>query len=64
MPDTLLPILLMCRGLPFLSMGHLKNKVYAMNPHTLEELKASIGREIESISEDELMLVNEHFLRR
>ena len=30
----------------FYLWGHLKNKVYAMNPHTLEELKASIRCEI------------------
>ena len=41
----------------FLSMWHMKNKVYATNPHTLE-VKASIRREIDSISEDELMRVN------
>ena len=34
------------------------------NPHALEELKASIGLEIDSISEDELMRVNAHFLQR
>ena len=31
----------------FLSMGTLENKVNATNPHTLEELKASIRREID-----------------
>ena len=30
----------------------------------LEELKASIRSEIDSISEDELMRVNEHFVKR
>ena len=43
---------------------HLKNKVYATNPHTLEELKADIRSEIDSISEDELMCVNAHFLKK
>ena len=42
----------------------MKNKVYAKNPHTLEELKANIRREIYSISEDELMCVNAHFLKK
>ena len=51
-------------GLRFLSMGHLKNKVYATNPHTLEKLKASIRREIDCISEIELTHVNAHFLTR
>ena len=32
--------------------GHLKNKIYAMKPHTLEELKVIIRNEIDSISED------------
>ena len=41
----------------FYLQGHLKNKVYATNLHTLEELKANIRREIDSISEDELMRV-------
>ena len=45
-------------------MGHLKDKVYATNPQTLEELKTSIRREIDSISEDDLMHVNAHFLKR
>ena len=54
----------MCGGLRFLSMGHFKNKVYSTNHHTLEELKASIWREIDSISKDELMRVNAHFLKR
>ena len=47
----------------FLSMGHLKNKVYATNPQTLEELKASISYEINCISEIELILVNAQFLK-
>ena len=38
--------------------------MYATNPHTLKELKASIRREIDSILEDELMRVNAHFLKR
>ena len=42
----------------------LENKVYATNPHTLEELKASIMREIYSISEIELIRVNANFLKR
>ena len=34
-----------------------------MNPHTLEELKASIRHEIDCISEIELIHVNTHFLK-
>lgn len=41
-----------------------KNKVYGTNPHTLEELKENIWREIDSNSKDELMHVNESFLKR
>ena len=47
----LLSILLMCGGFAILSMGYLRNKVYGMNPHTLEELKVSIGLEIDCVSE-------------
>ena len=47
----------------FYVWGHLKNKVYATNHHTLEELKASIRREIDCISEIELIHVNAHFLK-
>ena len=35
----------------FYPWGHLKNKVYATNCHTLEELKTSIRREIDCISQ-------------
>ena len=38
--------------------------MYATYPHTLEELKTIIRREIDSNSEDELMRVNAHFLKR
>ena len=38
--------------------------MYAMNPHILQELKASIRREIDCISEDELIHVNVYFLKR
>ena len=47
----------------FCLWGHLKNKVYATNPHTLEELKANVTREIDSISEGELIRVKAHFLK-
>ena len=47
----------------FYLWGHLKNKVYATNPHTLEELKASIRCEIDCIPEIEIMRVNAHFLK-
>ena len=53
----------MCGGLWFLSLGHLQNKVYATNPHISEELKPSIWREIDHISEIELIRVNAHFLK-
>ena len=39
--------------------GHLKN-----NPHTLEELKASIRHEIDCISEIEIIHVKARFLKR
>ena len=45
-------------------MGYLKYRMYAMNPHILQELKASIRREIDCISEDELIHVNVYFLKR
>ena len=45
-------------------MGHLNNKVYAMNPHTLEELEASIRREIDCILEIHLIHISAHFLKR
>ena len=48
----------------FFLWGHLKNKVYATNPHTLEELKESIRREIDYILETELIRVNVHFIKR
>lgn len=48
----------------FYLWGNLKNKVYASNPHTLEELKQNIRREVEAISVDELMRVNANFLKR
>ena len=35
-----------------------------MNPHILQELRASIRREICCISEDELIHVNAHFVKR
>ena len=45
-------------------MGALENKVYATNVHILEEFKASIRREIDSILKDELIRVNSHLLNR
>ena len=51
--------ILLCGGLRFLSMGHLKNKLYATNPHTLEELKASIRCEIDYFGR----WINAHFLK-
>ena len=45
----------------FINRGYLKYKIYAINPHVLHELKASIRRDIDCISEDELMHVNAHF---
>ena len=42
--------------------GHLKNKVYASNPHILEELKDYIRTEINLITEQQLMRVNQSFL--
>ena len=44
--------------------GYLKNKVYARNPHTLDDLKDYIRTEINSITEQQLMRVNEGFLKR
>ena len=48
----------------FYLWGYLKYKMYAMNPHILQELKANIRREIGCISEDELMHVYAHFVKR
>ena len=48
----------------FYLWGHLKNKVYALNPRTSEELEASIRCEIDCILEIELIHVNAHFLKR
>ena len=48
----------------FYLRGHLKNKVCETIPLTLEELKASIRRETDCISEIELISVNAHFLKR
>ena len=45
-------------------LENLKNKVYITNPHTLDELKQNIRKEINVISEAELMRVNANFLRR
>jgi hypothetical protein len=36
----------------------LKDKVYKRNPHTLEELRNNISREISAISREELKIVN------
>jgi hypothetical protein len=40
----------------------LKQKVYTSNPHTMEELKESIQREILSASQEELHLKDLNFL--
>lgn len=48
----------------FYLWGTLKNKVYASNPHTLQELKDSITREIQAISQHELLRVNQNCFRR
>ena len=48
----------------FYLWGNLKNKVYQNNPHTLEELKDNIKREITAIPDEELMPVNRNFLQR
>ena len=48
----------------FYLWGNLKNKVYQNNPHTLEELKDNIIREITAIPDKELMRVNSNFLQR
>ena len=52
-------------GLRFLSMGHLKNKVYATNPTHYKNWNqvSSIRREIGCISETEWIHVNAHFLK-
>ena len=42
----------------------LKNKVYAGNSHTINELKDNIISVIESISAEELLKVNNNFIRR
>ena len=42
--------------------GYLKNKVYARNHHTLDELKDYIRTEINLITEQQLMRANQSFL--
>ena len=48
----------------FYLWGPLKSKVYANNPHSLEELKQNIRHELGAISEHELRRVARHFFRR
>ncbi|KAJ4452286.1 hypothetical protein ANN_03805 [Periplaneta americana] len=48
----------------FYLWGTLKDKVYASNPHTLQELKDNITREIQAISQHELLRVNQNCFRR
>ena len=55
------PDLIVC---DFYVWGNLKNKVNRTNPHTIDEVKDIIIREIAVISKNELMCVNADFLRR
>ena len=48
----------------FYLWGMLKNKVYKTNPHTLNELKENIQTTIRSIMVEELVHVNNNFLKR
>ena len=48
----------------FYLWGILKSKLYANNPHSLEEVKKSIRHKIGAISENELRRVAGHVFRR
>ena len=48
----------------FYLWGTLNNRVHASNPHTLEEFKDSITGEIQAVSEQELLRVNQNLFRR
>ena len=48
----------------FYLWGTLKNNVYAGNPQTINELKHKIISAIESISAEELVKINNNFIRR
>nr|XP_020451198.1 uncharacterized protein LOC109957565 [Monopterus albus] len=48
----------------FYLWGKLKQKVYASNPHTLDELKENITNTIRSITVEELRAVSANMLRR
>ena len=48
----------------FYLWGYLKYKVYARNPHTLDELKDYFRTEINLITEQQLMSGNENLLSR
>jgi hypothetical protein len=40
------------------------HRVYRNNPHTIEELRDNIRREIQNSSEEELLRVNANFMKR
>jgi hypothetical protein len=48
----------------FFLWGHLKNRVYATGPQTLDELKVKIENEIKSISSETLIKVSDNMTRR
>ena len=48
----------------FYLWGTLKNKDYRNNPHTMDELKNNITTEMRNITQQELMRVNDNFIRR
>jgi len=50
--------------LDFFLWGHLKNRVYATGPQTLDELKANIENEIRNISSETLIRVSDNMIRR
>jgi hypothetical protein len=48
----------------FFLWGHLKNRVYATGPQTLDELKVKIENEIKNISSETLIKVSDNMTRR
>ena len=44
--------------------GTLKNRVYRNNPHSIDELKDNIRAELGRITEEELLRVNQNFIKR
>jgi hypothetical protein len=45
-------------------MATIKQNVYRSNPHTIEEMKENIQREVPSLSQEEFKCMNVNFLQR